>query len=66
MSNIEFIIDKIDFNALLMGKVYKKVKEQEVEVKLLKEQMIKQNASLALTYKEIKKLRKIVDSFLKW
>lgn len=57
-------MDRIDYNALLTEKIHKKVKEQEVEIKFLKEQAIKQNTILDLTYKEIKKLRKMVDSFL--
>jgi len=49
-----------------MEQMSKKIENQDLELKDLKAKSIKQQEILDLTYAEVRKLRKKIDSFLSW
>lgn len=53
-------------NSQLTEQLLNMVNAQAEEIKLLKAEHVKQKEVLDLTYQEVKRLRKKIDSFLMW
>jgi hypothetical protein len=53
-------------NLQLAEQLHSRMLKQEEEIKILKESSVKQKEVLDLTYQEVKRLRKKIDSFLMW
>lgn len=53
-------------NTQLTESVLVEVGVQKIQIKVLQETIMKQQATLDLTYQEVRKLRKKIDSFLFW
>jgi hypothetical protein len=53
-------------NLQLAEQLLNRMQKQEEEIKILKENSVKQKEVLDLTYQEVRKLRKKIDSFLMW
>ena len=63
---IDLLINSTQVNLQLAEQLHSRMLKQEEEIKILKENSVKQKEVLDLTYQEVRRLRKKIDSFLMW